>query len=417
MRKNGGTFRWGKSLEPWTFSFSMSASMEGPTGYAYQVERAKFDSILLNNARKKGVEVRERYIVDDVILEGDRVVGVRALDVLGQAHTIRSKYVADASGNTSRVHSHVAQRVYSQLFRNVALYGYYLNGKRLPSPNQGNILSAAFDAGWFWYIPLSDTLTSVGAVVARQHADEIRGDHEAAMAKFISACPIIREYLSGATRVTDGQYGAFRVRKDYSYCCTRFWRAGMVLVGDAACFVDPVFSSGVHLATYSALLAARSINSCLSDGMQEAQAFDEFQRRYLREYSNFYRFLVAFYNMDQDQESYFWHARKVLNSEEKGNEAFVRLVAGIGSSGEPLSKGGEDFFGSIRSVSDSFVRAQRSAGKFEQHLLDRAFMADFTRESAHIQAHALLPGISIEQPLWDTGLVPTGDGLRWCTYS
>ena len=108
---------------------------------------------------------------------------------------------------------------------------------------------------------------------------------------------MIRDYLSGAKRVTEGEYGKLRVRKDYSYHHTKFWRPGMVLIGDAACFVDPVFSSGVHLATYSALLAARSINSVLAGTVDEAAAFAEFEGRYRREYGVFYEFLTSFYDM------------------------------------------------------------------------------------------------------------------------
>ena len=413
MRKLGGTFRWGKSKEPWTFNFSTSPSMTGPTSYAYQVERAKFDHILLNNAQKRGVEVRQGYIVDSLVFDGERVGGVHAIDHAGHASSLRARHVADTSGNLSRIYAHVGERVYSRLFQNIALYGYYHNGKRLQGPNQGNILSAAFDHGWFWYIPLTDALTSVGAVVASEHAAKVRCDQESAMQEFIAACPMIDDYLRHATRVTEGPYGTLRIRKDYSYCCTKFWSPGMVLAGDAACFVDPVFSSGVHLATYSALLAARSINSCLGDGMDESRAFGEFERRYRREYSNFYRFLVAFYDMDQDEDSYFWHARKVLNSQEQANEAFVRLVAGIGSSGEPLFGHAEEFFAATRSVGDSFKRAQCGPGVFDQSLLDPAFMAGLTRESIQLQAQGTLPGAVSPTPLWSTGLVPSQDGLGW----
>ena len=157
-----------------------------------------------------------------------------------------------------------AVRQYSEFFRSLALFGYFEGGKRLPAPNSGNILSCAFDSGWFWYIPLSPTLTSVGAVVRREMASKIQGDPEEALMALIAECPMISDYLRDAKRVTEGQYGELRVRKDYSYANTRFWCPGMVLIGDAACFVDPIFSSGVHLATYSALLAARSINSVLA---------------------------------------------------------------------------------------------------------------------------------------------------------
>src|SRR5207342_3786275 len=89
------------------------------------------------------------------------------------------------------------------------------------------------------------------------------------------------------------------------------------------------FSSGVHLATYSALLAARSICSILSDDMDETRCFEEFEKRYRREFRNFYEFLTSFYDMHQNEDSYFWNARKVLKTRQSNQEAFVSLVAGV----------------------------------------------------------------------------------------
>jgi halogenation protein CepH len=126
----------------------------------------------------------------------------------------------------------------------------------------------------------------------------------------------------------------YRTRKDYSYTTTRFWRPGLALVGDAACFVDPVFSSGVHLATYGSLLAARSVNSVLEGVLGEEEAFAHFEAKYRREYQIFYDFLIAFYDTSQSTEGYFWHARSLLNTKEAQNDAFVRLVAGAGTTAE-----------------------------------------------------------------------------------
>ncbi len=262
--KRGGTFRWGANPEPWTFTFALSRKLAGPTATAYQVDRERFDSILLRNASKNGVEVRERAEVLAVEVSDGRAVGVSYRDAAGQVRDIRARYVIVAAGNTSNLHSQVGRRVYSDFFRNIAVFGYFEDGKRLPAPNSGNILSAAFDEGWIWYIPLSDRLTSVGAVVAAESASRIQQDRESALYGYIESCPLIAGFLSSARRVDQGTYGSIRVRKDYSYHSTRLWRPGAVLVGDAACFVDPVFSSGVHLATYSAVLAARSINTCLA---------------------------------------------------------------------------------------------------------------------------------------------------------
>src|SRR5689334_9318534 len=223
-RMNGGTFRWGTNPDPWTFRFSRQPN--DPFGYAYQVERSKFDKILLDRARELGVDVREQHDVLSLIQEDGRTVGVTYADPEGREHAVRAHYVADASGNRSQIWRTVGERVYSEFFRNVALYGYFEHGKRLPPPNQGNILCAAFPDGWFWYIPLSDSLTSVGAVVSREAADEIRSGEEEALQRYIGRCPLIQEYLAGAQRVADGPYSPLRIRKDYSYCTTRFWTPG-----------------------------------------------------------------------------------------------------------------------------------------------------------------------------------------------
>jgi halogenation protein CepH len=231
-------------------------------------------------------------------------------------------------------------RSHSDFFDGVALFGYFGAGKRLPEPHSGNTLYVTIDSGWFWYIPLTGGLTSVGAVVRREMAEKVEGDREEAFAALIAECPLIAEYLSDAMRVRAGRYGQLRVRKDYSYHQTSFWRPGMVLVGDAACFVDPVFSSGVHLATYSALLAARSINSVLADVLDEKTALSEFEARYRREYGVFYEFLMSFYEMNVNEESYFWHAKKVTNNEHTEVESFVELVGGVSSGETALTASG-----------------------------------------------------------------------------
>ncbi|HEY6391128.1 MAG TPA: tryptophan 7-halogenase, partial [Bryobacteraceae bacterium] len=419
VRKNGGTFLWGLNQKPWSFGFSISPVLGDSAGFAYQVERAKFDQILLENARLKGVTIQEEAAVKRVISENGRVSGVEYTDDRGRKCTARARFVADASGNQSVIARNVGDRVFSKFFQNVALYCYFENGKRLPPPNHGNILCATFNQGWFWYIPLSDKLTSVGAVIGHEHAHQLKGGYEQAMRAFIDSCPIINEYLAGATRVTDGIYGAFRVRKDYSYSSTRFWRPGMVLVGDAACFVDPVFSSGVHLATYAGLLAARSINTVLNGAIDEARCFQEFESRYRREFSNFYQFLIAFYDINQDEESYFWHARKVLNTSEKANEAFVRLVAGVSEPDLALN-GAAGYFEARKDIGRVFdsagntyvdaLDADPAASDFNSQTL----INDLLSEAAELQALGRRGSVrKTEKPAMPGGLIASPDGFRW----
>ncbi|TMR20501.1 tryptophan 7-halogenase [Nonomuraea turkmeniaca] len=416
--KRGGSFRWGVKPEPWTFSFSISQKTAGSTSYAYQVERMKFDKILLDNARRKGVEVREQCTVTGVVEDGGAVRGVTHADAAGNERQVLARYVVDASGNTSRLYKQVGgTREYSEFFRSLALFGYFEGGKRLPAPNSGNILSAAFGSGWFWYIPLSDTLTSVGAVVRREDAEKVQGDPETALMKLIDECPLIKDYLSNATRVTTGEYGKLRVRKDYSYNNTRFWKPGMVLIGDAACFVDPVFSSGVHLATYSALLAARSINSVLAGTVAEEAAFTEFETRYRREYSVFYEFLMSFYDMHVDESSYFWSAKKVTKSTHDELESFVELVAGI-SSAEFDLRDAESAALRLKKRSAEFADAVdelvRDNERSMTPLFKSSVVSQAMQQGSQEQTRALLGGdAGADAPIFTGGLVPSEDGLLW----
>jgi halogenation protein CepH len=290
------------------------------------------------------------------------------------------------------------------------LFGYFDGGKRLPEPNSGNILSVAFESGWFWYIPLSPTLTSVGAVVRHDMAAKIQGDPESALVNLIAECPMISDYLSGATRITEGEYGRLRVRKDYSYHNTKFWRPGMVLVGDAACFIDPVLSSGVHLATYSALLAARSINSVLAGTVDEPRAFREFEARYRREYGIFYEFLLSFYDMNADEGSYFWKAKKVTESSGSELEAFVELVGGI-ASGESALVNAEDVAQRVMSASTEFTN------EGDQLVMDSGgSIMRLVRSPVLGPALLAVAGQDDgkdEYPLYADGLVASPDGLLW----
>jgi FAD-dependent halogenase len=417
-RKHGGTFRWGSNPQPWTFSFSMSPRMVGATSFAYQVERMKFDQILLDNARRVGAEVRENCAATDVLSDAGRVRGVRYTDGGGQQREVLATYVADASGNKSRIYHAVGgSRQYSQFFRSLALFGYFAGGKRLPEPSSGNILSVAFDSGWFWYIPLSPTLTSVGAVVRHDMLNRVQGDREKAFQSLIAECPIIDEYLAGAKRVTTGEYGQLRVRKDYSYHNTAFWRPGMVLIGDAACFVDPVFSSGVHLATYSALLAARSINSVLAGTVPPEAAFREFEVRYRREYGVFYEFLMSFYDLHVSEESYFWQAKKITKHSDSELGSFVELVGGISSGEEALSDAGA-VARRFSSRSQEFATAVDQLRKDETGSMVPLFKSSLIRqamqEGAQVQAHARLGADTEEEiPVYPGGLVASSDGMSW----
>lgn len=430
VKKLGGTLRWGKRPEPWTFWFEESKLMSGRPAYAYQVVRSKFDDILLRNAAKKGVDVREEHAVREVIFEDGRASVVRFEDASKNVQTARARFIIDASGGNGLLANRIGERIYDKFFKNMALFGYFKGGKRFDDERRrGNIISAAFNEGWIWYIPLSDELTSVGAVVPVDHVPRIKElGHEKAYFAYLDACPIIKEFLQPATRITEGEYGELRILRDFSYLNTRFWAPGVALIGDAACFIDPVFSSGVHLATYSGLLAARSINTCLAGALDETRCFDEFERRYRREYGVFYEFLLGFYEMHEDESSYFWTARKVINAEENNREAFVRLVAGLSNAGEPLFQSASEFVSSARKQGEVFRALSEASvsGQISDEMLGEARRRAkiFFRERVQLwnaqskqgepaQSQPEQAGAPLEAPIFDGGLVPSPDGLHW----
>jgi halogenation protein CepH len=418
LRKHGGTFRWGTNPEPWSFVFSFSPRMAGPNAHAYQVERQKFDEILLNHSRKVGVDVREECTVADVIEQDGRVTGLSYVDAAGCRRSVTARFVVDASGNKSRLYGGVGgKRVYSEFFRNIAIFGYFAGGVRLPEPRTGNIFCEAFSDGWFWYIPLADNLTSVGAVVSRESADRVQGDPEQAWLNLIQKSPRIRAMLDGVPRASTPPYDQVRVRKDYSYLNSRFWKPGMVLVGDAACFIDPVFSSGVHLATYSALLAARSINTVLAGMVDEERAFAEFEARYRREYGLFYEFLVSFYETNRDEQSYYWQAKKVARTDNTEIEAFVELVGGV-ASGESALVDPESARTRLKqnaaSLEDSVAEVSRGGGDIATPFYQSEVVGDLMDESLRVQQQAAF-GVDVddETPLFEGGLITAEDGLGW----
>jgi len=407
VRKRGGTFRWGRRAETYTFAFKSTTLAEAD--YAFQVERARFDQLLFENARRHGVDGREGVEVLEPIVEDGRVAGVRARDEHGEPLVVRAAFTVDASGHGSRLARHVGRRAYSDFFQNVAVYGYFRGAGRRPAPYEGNVVTSAFEQGWCWFIPLSDELTSVGAVVDRRHADRIGQDRDGALMTFVQACPIVSELLEPAERVSDeSMYGQVRVRKDWSYMTDRLTAPGIVLAGDAACFIDPVFSSGVHLATYGGVLAARTIATVLSGELDEASCLQELERRYRREFSVWYDFLLAFFDMQQDWDDHFWTARRLLNTSERANEAFITLIAGGGTAADEffaVREGlGREFAAMIPAMADAGDGGQPAGadGGVTLRLNDER-----VRES-----RALIAGAD-GAPLFDDGLVPTPDGLRW----
>jgi halogenation protein CepH len=322
IRKPGGTFVWGRNAEPWSFFFR-----EDPGGrpHAYHVLRSQFDEILLRHAAGLGVDVREGHRV--LAVGRDGCMTVTAVDEAGATLRATAAYVIDASGQQALLGRRDRLREFNPFFKNLAVFAYYAGAERLSGAVAGNILSAAFDEGWFWFIPLHDGTTSVGAVIdAKRFAAEAAGDPAGLYVRLVAACAPV------AARVRDAQLiPPIRVIRDYSYCSRRFYGPGYLLAGDAACFIDPVFSTGVQLACVSGYLASCAV-SAMRAGADEPTEQQHYDARYRAAFKRYLNFLYFFYDHHSDPESYFWTARKVLNPDTSmdARTAFVRLMSGGG---------------------------------------------------------------------------------------
>ena len=249
----------GKDSQPYFFT----DRDPGPHSTTWQVPRDRFDQMMLDNAREHGAEVREGVRVSSVVFEGDRAVGVE-IGPRGSAASIVAKVVVDASGMSTLLARQLGIRQAHETLKNGSIYAYFKNAKRDNGRNAGAtiIIQTADRAGWFWFIPLPDDITSIGVVAPPSYLFTGRGDDPlATLEEEIGNCPGISRRLVDAERV-----GQAYVTSDFSYRAGRVAGDGWVLIGDAFAFLDPIYSSGVFLALKSGEFAADAIHDALTAG-------------------------------------------------------------------------------------------------------------------------------------------------------
>ena len=320
--KHGATLVWGQDPEPWSWYF---ADDPGQRPTSFQVVRSEFDHILLQNAAAHRVDVREQRQVLDIHFDDDRAAGVSYLHD-GADGRIDCRFIVDASGQAALLSRKLGLHQWDEHFKNLAVYGYYQGAKHLDPPNDGNIFIESYEHGWLWKIPLHTGVTSVGAVVDKEIGQQGLREHgaRAFLEAQVALAPHTSQLLSEASLV-----GEPSVERDWSYTSRQFAGDGYVLVGDAACFVDPLFSSGVHLALGSAALAADYVTSAIERPQARVQAAQRYESLYRKQYDYFHLTAQLFYGTNRSADSYFWEARRILGDDQTApREAFVRVVSG-----------------------------------------------------------------------------------------
>ncbi|MEZ5966398.1 MAG: NAD(P)/FAD-dependent oxidoreductase [Planctomycetota bacterium] len=325
MRKPGAYLEW--KGEQWSLDFG---ELRGNYTHAYQVPRAEFDHMLLKHAAAQGVQVFEGTAVRDIEHTDGRPVAARwEQKASGLSGVVHFDHVIDASGRkgilaTRYLHN---RRVHS-MFKNVAVWGYWQDVQRLPGEREGAIAVGSIEDGWIWAIPFRDGTTSIGVVLGQEayRAALRQHDLETLYARALAESPLMSEMTAPGRR-----HGKLRVEQDYSYCADSFAGPGFFLAGDAACFLDPLLSTGVHLAMYSGLLAAASLISVHRGEVTEAEAVSYYEQSYRQAYLRLLVFVGAFYQT-RGKAGYYDKAEKLSHFEaDPANlrRAFLNLVSGL----------------------------------------------------------------------------------------
>lgn len=253
--------------------------------YAWQVRRSDLDDILFRHAAATGARVTEGARVRDVAFDDDGAdVQVELED--GSARRYRARFVVDASGRDTFLANRMRCKQRNTRHNSSALFAHFQGARRLEGKLEGNISIFWFQHGWFWFIPLADGTTSIGAVCWPYYLKSRDKPLDAFFADTIAMCPELAARLEGATLV-DGQVHA---TGNYSYSATHCTGDRYVLLGDAYAFIDPVFSSGVYLAMYAAFEGAELVATRLDRPAEAAaarQRFEAMMRKGPREFSWF----------------------------------------------------------------------------------------------------------------------------------
>lgn len=305
--KYGGTFVTAEGGSKTVFRFDIH--LTAPYKRAFQVKRADFDLLLLDHARACGVDVREQTQVTRVDVSDKSRVVVETAG--GETHEAR--FVVDAAGHGTFLGQKIGDKAHVNELMRVAVFSHYKNVLRDEGREGGNTVIVVLRDAWFWLIPLSEEVMSVGLVLNRDHFKACGLEPLQLLEQTIARTPFVAERMKDAERIME-----VRVRRDFSYRMKSIAGENYVMAGDAAGFLDPIFSTGVMLAMKSGERAADAVVAKLETGSMKL--LERYTRdsqvsidRYFRFISNFYKreFLEVFLSSDPPA-TFFYPIIRVL---------------------------------------------------------------------------------------------------------
>jgi flavin-dependent dehydrogenase len=274
--------------------FYFSQHTDHPRAKTWQVEREEFDQMMMERAREAGAEVREGVKVLDFLEEDGIIQGVRVQDHEGVTFELRAPVTMDASGRDALFQRKKKWRKRDPKLNKIAIWTLYRGAKRDPGIDEGaTTVAYVKEKGWFWNIPLRDDIVSTGIVAERDYLYRDGRDLKEIYEREIKNNKWVEEHLSEGE-----QFGEYWVAGEYSYRAENCATDGLVLIGDAFAFLDPVFSSGVYLALTTGALGADAVAKALEENDVSGEQFRHYGERVCRGIEWMRKLVYAFYDDD-----------------------------------------------------------------------------------------------------------------------
>jgi FADH2-dependent halogenase len=287
-RKYGAQFHLGNDARHRRFEFRQGRFTRFTE--TWQVERAVFDEILLRNAQQCGAEAREGWAA---LRFGRDAAGVwveAAREGGGPPERLRGAFLIDATGRGNFTGNQEGLRVVHPQLKKVAIFGHFEGVRRDRGDAGGDTVIIRLAREWFWMIPIGAEKTSVGLVLDQETLAQAGEPPEAVFDRFLAQARPLQRRMTRARRV-----GPLRTASDFSYHNQRLTGPRLLRVGDAAGFMDPIFSAGVFLAMRSGKLAAETVRAALKEGNDGRRLLAEYERKIWRGMHFYWRMVEGFY--------------------------------------------------------------------------------------------------------------------------
>jgi flavin-dependent dehydrogenase len=287
LTKWGAQFHLGNGSKKLKLVFRRGRFTREPS--AFQVERAHFDHLLLKHAAESGAEVREGYSVTNFALNPNDVT-VDATDERGTKHIFRGKFLIDASGRGNFTGNLQKLRVVHPKLKKLAVFGHFSGVKLDEGESRGDTVIVRLENKWFWIIPLSEEKVSVGCVMDAEEFARAKKSPQEVFEDIVQGCTVARERMANARLLNQIQ-----TTGDFSYRNKQLVDRRLLRVGDAAGFMDPIFSAGVYLAMYSGKRAAEFVCESLAAGDDGSVRFRAYEKQIYGAMKFYWRIVEGYY--------------------------------------------------------------------------------------------------------------------------